>query len=163
MRGKFLIFLCGLFCFFSEQAVAAAATSAPEFYETEEYKRWTKLAAGVEKRSAPFNLPSFFTTQTETVLLVKSVKETLRKLEEGVAVPKIGREILDLVEGYKEREPKHSWLIFYKDGRLKETHNAELFSVPSKLDIFPPKNVSRADIYKTVAGIVSALGALFKI
>jgi|GEM_PF-5662039 len=174
MRNKSIFFLVAVLCFFSKQAFcAAAASGAPEFHKTEEYKRWTKLKQGVARHDAPFNLPSFFTTQIETRLLVEAVKKKLGLLMPETLIgsnSKIGNEILSFVTGYKAREPKDSKIIKDKYGRIKDVYAPEMFSVSSKMDIFPVRfiinekgekititNVCREDIYETVVEIVTSL------
>lgn len=174
MREKVLIILYGLFCLFSENALSAAALSAPEFHETEGYKRWTKLKYGVERHIAPFDLPPFFITIAETKLLVESVQKVLDSLKPETLVGErleTGDRILSLVAGYKAREPKNSKTVKDRFGRAKDVYAPEMFSVPSKMDIFPTRvfvdkegegftvtNVGREDIYKVVIGIVRRLG-----
>lgn len=161
MREKVLIILYGLFCLFSENALSAAALSAPEFHKTEEYKRWTKLKQGVDGRIAPFDLSPFFITIAETRLLVESVQKVLDPLKPKTLVggnPEIGNRILSLVAGYKAREPKNSQTVKDRFGRTKDVYPPEMFSVPSKMGIFPTTNVGRKDIYKKVIGIVRKLG-----
>ncbi len=175
MNWRLLIFLCGLFFVLSGQghAAAAASSGAVNFFETEEYKKWTRLKLGVDKHTAPFDLPSFFITITETRLLVNDVQKLLASLKPKTLVggnPKMGDGILSLVAGYKAREPKDCRVTKDRFGRIKEVYGPEMFSVPSKMDIFPTrhfitkegttitiKNVSREHIYRTVVDIVTRL------
>lgn len=164
MREKVLIILYGLFCLFSENALSAAALSAPEFHETEEYKRWTKLRQGVGMYTAPFNLPPFFTTMEETRNLVNSVGDLLEALSLGASSAKIKLKVLSLVDGYERREPNKTIIIKGGPGHAEEVYVPETFSVPSKMDIFPTRpNVGREDIYRVVIGIVRKLSEVLTV
>lgn len=115
----------------------------------------------MDGRIAPFDLPPFFITIAETRLLVESVQKVLDPLKPKTLVggnPEIGNRILSLVAGYKAREPKNSKTVKDRFGRIKDVYAPEMFSVHSKMDIFPTTNVGREGIYKKVVGIVRKLG-----